>query len=150
MKLPKYFKEGVFFQCQGSGKCCVSHGEYGYVYLSLADRKRMAQELGLTTRQFTLDYCQKVDGHWAIRDNPKGGDCIFLQERRCTVYEGRPTQCRTWPFWPEVMNARSWKKDVESFCPGVGKGRHYTAEEIQNILNEQLRNESEVVTEQRK
>jgi len=52
--------------------------------------------------------------------------CRFLDpvtKKRCLVYEARPAQCRTWPFWPENMNARAWDREVVAFCPGVGKGR---------------------------
>jgi hypothetical protein len=41
------------------------------------------------------------------------------------------------------MSPKAWKKDVASYCPGVGKGRLYSEEEIVKILNEQLRNEYE-------
>ena len=137
----------IQFQCQGSGKCCVSHGEYGYVYLSLQDRQRMAKDMQLTTQSFTKQYCQKKDGYWAIKDNPNGPDCIFLKAKKCTVYAGRPTQCRTWPFWPEVMSPKSWRKDVVQFCPGIGKGKIFRREEISSILQEQIDNEKSMFTE---
>ena len=36
------YKEGVRFECQGSGNCCVSRDSYGFVYLSHNDLKRFA------------------------------------------------------------------------------------------------------------
>ncbi len=90
----------------------------------------MAKALGLPLQEFLDTQCQQVDGFWVVKDNPAGGDCIYLKDKRCSVYEGRPTQCRTWPFWPDVLNARTWKKEVATFCPGVGKGRFHTPEEI--------------------
>lgn len=132
-------KQGVRFECQGSGKCCLSHGRYGYVFLNLSDRRRMARFFGLATGQFTRRYCKKnEDGQFHLKSDDERDDCLFLENKRCTVYEARPGQCRTWPFWPEVMNAKTWRRDVQSFCPGVGKGRLYSAEEIRAILNEQL------------
>ena len=35
-------KDGIKFECQGSGNCCVSRGSYGFVYLSLTDLKRFS------------------------------------------------------------------------------------------------------------
>jgi Fe-S-cluster containining protein len=36
--------------------------------------------------------------------------CAFLDGARCTVYEARPTQCRTFPFWKENLRRRgSWE-----------------------------------------
>jgi Fe-S-cluster containining protein len=143
MSQKNWWAEGVQFQCQGSGKCCVSHGEFGYVYLTREDRQRMAKVLKLTTREFMAKHCQKENGFWILKaiDN---GDCRFLENKKCSVYDGRPTQCRTWPWWPEVMNAKSWSKDVSSFCPGVGKGRVWSEEEITNHLREQKRSEDEL------
>ena len=97
------------------------------------DRIRMAKVLGLSTREFTREYCMKEDGLFHLIDGTKGR-CYFLEEKKCGVYEGRPTQCRTWPFWPEVMNAKTWKKEVSDYCPGVGKGKTWSKEEIEEQL----------------
>ena len=51
-------------------------------------------------------------------------DCVFLdaETRRCTVYEDRPRQCRTWPFWDSKSEvARGLAADLRS-CPGSGTG----------------------------
>ncbi len=143
---PEWWEKGVRFECQGSGKCCVSHGEYGNVYMTGADRVRMAKTLNMKTKDFMDQYCEKVEGLWRLKEELKSGDCIFLEgKNRCGVYEGRPDQCRTWPFWPEVMNAKSWKKDVEAFCPGIGKGKLHTADEIREVLARQAKSEDDLV-----
>lgn len=138
-----WWDQGVRFECQGSGKCCTSHGEYGFVFLTLKDRQIMAKFLGLKTSEFTRNYCEKTGGIWHLKEDPKNPDCQFLKNKGCSVYEARPTQCRTWPFWPEVMNAKSWKKDVINFCPGVNKGRLISKEEIEKTLFVQAKSESE-------
>lgn len=139
-----WYKDGVRFQCQGSGQCCVSHGEYGFVYVTAADRKRMAKLRGIPTAEFTRKFCLKEEGLFRLRDgestdpkHPQAKPCIFLTNKRCSIYEARPTQCRTWPFWPETMSAKAWKKDVVQFCPGVGKGRVWPREEIDSLVKEQ-------------
>lgn len=139
-KKEKWWANGVQFECQGSGKCCVSHGEFGYVYMTLEDRKRMAEVLGMTTREFVKEHCHKDDGIWCLKPI-ESGDCRFLKDKKCSVYEGRPTQCRTWPFWPDVMKAKEWSKEVAAFCPGVGKGRTWTVEEITTQIRIQKRSE---------
>lgn len=138
----KFWSEGIQFQCQGSGNCCVSRGGYGYVYLTLKDRRLMAKALGLTTSAFTKQYCDQEDGIWKLKSTAED-DCVFLEGKRCAVYKGRPTQCRTWPFWPEVMNAKVWSQEVSSFCPGVGKGKVWSAEEVEAQLREQIASENE-------
>jgi Fe-S-cluster containining protein len=104
------------------------------VYLTLDDRRRLARTLGLPTATFTRRYCENVADEWRLRD--AGPDCTFLKDQRCSVYEGRPTQCRTWPFWPENMSTKKWTA-VAAFCPGVGKGPVIPRERIEAILAEQ-------------
>ncbi|MBW7930975.1 MAG: YkgJ family cysteine cluster protein [Gammaproteobacteria bacterium] len=131
-----WWRDGVRFACQGSGRCCVSRGAYGYVYLTLEDRRRLAAILGMPTRQFTREHCAQTDGLFHLKET--GPECRFLVDNRCAVYEGRPTQCRTWPFWPENMPARAWTA-IAAFCPGVGKGAVIPAERIEAALDEQER-----------
>jgi Fe-S-cluster containining protein len=146
MNKTNWWDEGVRFECQGSGKCCTSHGEFGFVFMTLEDRQRMAKVLGLTTSAFTKKHCEKTGGIWHLKEDPKNPDCTFLKNKRCSIYEGRPTQCRTWPFWPEVMNAKAWSKDVKSFCPGVGKGPVISKEHIEAQLKEQANSEAKFGT----
>ncbi len=140
----EWWADGIRFECQGSGQCCVSHGEFGFVWMTLEDRRRMAATLGMTTSAFTRAHCLLTDGLYRLKDGA-GEACVFLKDKRCTVYEGRPAQCRTWPFWPEVMSAKTWAAEVAGFCPGVGKGRLHTGEEIAATLEEQRRSEETLV-----
>lgn len=142
MKTKEWWSDGVRFECQGSGKCCVSRGEYGYVYLTLPDRRRLAKFFGISTRGFTAKYCEKDRGvFWMLKGF--GDACVFLKDKQCGVYEGRPTQCRTWPFWPENMSAKNWKSNVADFCPGVGKGRVWEESEIREHLERQAKSETQ-------
>ncbi len=139
-----WWKNGVRFECQASGKCCTSRGEFGYVYLTPEDREKMADFFGVTAEEFTAKYCEKSPGGiWALKEIKERPDCQFLKLGKCTVYEARPTQCRTWPFWPEMMNAKSWNQEVVNYCPGVGKGRLIPAAEIEKTLREQIESEKQ-------
>lgn len=132
--MKKFIAEGIRFECQGTGQCCTSRGSHGFVYLSLKDRQRFAKFFKIPTAEFTRKYCEKSDGWFHLRESKD--DCRFLDGKRCSVYEARPTQCRTWPFWPEHMSPRAWKREVVSLCPGVGKGRLYSKEEITEIVRQ--------------
>jgi uncharacterized protein len=143
MEKNDWWAKGVRFECQQSGNCCISHGEYGFVYLTKDDRKNMAEVLGLRTSDFTRKYCTKTEGIFHLKDDGKA--CTFLKNNRCTVYKARPMQCRTWPFWPETMGAKAWKKEVAQFCPGVGKGKVWDQEKIAEALKKQIAWEDELV-----
>lgn len=137
MKKP-WWRDGIRFKCQGSGKCCTSHGEFGFVFLTKKDRQRFARFFGITLTAFTKKYCEKSDGVYHLIERPNNPDCIFLKNQGCSAYEARPTQCRTWPFWPEVMPAKAWRKEVVQFCPGAGKGPIIPYEKVKELLNEQI------------
>ncbi len=128
----RFYRDGLFFECQGDGKCCISRGRYGYVYLSFGDRRRLAAHFAISTAEFTARYTEKEDSNYQLKYT--GKDCPFFSQNRCSVYDARPWQCRTWPFWPENMNETVWLREVAAYCPGVGKGRLYTAEEIKEII----------------
>jgi hypothetical protein len=142
---PEWWSEGLRFQCQGSGKCCTSHGEFGFVFLTPKDRQRIAHYLGISTSSFTRKYCAKYHGAYHLNEDLKNPDCLFLKGKRCGIYEARPIQCRTWPFWPEVMNAKTWKKEVVSFCPGVGKGPVIKPGQIRKQMAEQEQSEQDIL-----
>jgi len=64
------------------------------------------------------------------------GDCVILskENRKCTVYEDRPRQCRTWPFWKSNLRTRETWAETCRVCPGSGKGKLYQVEEIDEQL----------------
>jgi hypothetical protein len=49
-------------------------------------------------------------------------NCIFWDSKGCKVYEDRPIQCSTYPFWDSIINSKaSWQYEARS-CPGIDKG----------------------------
>ena len=129
------YKEGIRFECQGSGNCCVSRDSYGFVYLSPDDLKRFAKDFNISIKMFKEKYCQITDGFiHLIEKNNLNGKCIFLKDNKCSIYKSRPSQCRTWPFWPENMNSKTWNKEIINFCPGIGKGKLIGKDKIYNLL----------------
>ena len=103
----------------------------------------MAQGLGLSAAEFTERYCRIVDmGMFKMVSllEKENYDCIFLTEKGCSIYECRPVQCRTYPFWSDVVeNSESWKHEATE-CPGINKGKHYTKEEIEEKIKQRLAN----------
>ena len=141
------FKNGIRFKCEGSANCCVSRGSHGYVFLSNNDLFRLAKNFKLSINDFKKKYCQTSDGFIHLKEIRKNGECIFLENKKCGVYTARPTQCRTWPFWPENMNSKIWNKEVVNFCPGIGKGKLISKEKINKIIELDKRNTREIYRE---
>ena len=141
------FKEGIRFECQGSSNCCVSRNSYGYVYLSNKDILRLSKFTKLKYDVFIKLYCDKTDGFTHFKEKKERSKCIFLDKKKCSVYEARPIQCRTWPFWKENMNTKKWNNEISKFCPGINKGGRISKKEIDKIINEDEDNGKRILTE---
>jgi Fe-S-cluster containining protein len=115
--LEPWFSDGLRFKCTGCGQCCT--GSPGYVFLSSKDLESLSTHLGLTQEQFTQKYTRFVDGQYALIDRPQSYDCIFLQNKQCTVYEARPVQCRTFPWWVHHLRNPSDWEEVATRCEGI-------------------------------
>ena len=139
------YDNGIRFECQGSGKCCVSRNSYGFVYLSNIDIRRFSKYFKISIKKFKDEYCQITDGFIHLLEKTElDGSCIFLKNKKCSVYTSRPSQCRTWPFWNENMNAKVWNEDISLNCPGIGKGKIIEAKTIKNFLKEDFSNEKAI------
>ena len=143
----EFFKKGINFKCQGSSNCCVSRGSYGFVYLSSKDIKRIAKYFKLSINLFKKKYCIKTNGYIHLKEINQNGNCQFLENKKCSIYSARPTQCRTWPFWTENMNFKKWNKEIINFCPGIGKGSKINFSKIKNQLKIDYINEQKIKEE---
>jgi uncharacterized protein len=124
-----WYQEGLSFECTRCGACCT--GAPGYVWVSHAEIKRLAEFRGQTVDQFSSRFVRRVGTRYSLVERP-GGDCIFWDaEVGCTVYPARPLQCQAWPFWPENVETPDDWAQITRVCPGAGQGRLYSIEEIQ-------------------
>lgn len=131
-----FYEDGLSFSCvEGCVYCCS--GEPGYVFLSQDDLDRLCAHTNLDEQTFIDIYCRSVDmGSFSMISliEQKNYDCIFLKDKRCSVYDARPVQCRTYPFWPAIMESEATWEEESVSCPGIGTGRQYSREEIDELL----------------
>lgn len=129
-KKKPWYADGLQFECTQCGACCS--GEEGYVWVDDVEVDAMAEKLSMTEGEFRKKFVRRVGGRHSLVEYPDG-DCILLdpKTRHCIVYEARPIQCRTWPFWnSNLTSERAWD-DMCQQCPGAGKGRLYSLDEIE-------------------
>jgi Fe-S-cluster containining protein len=124
-----WYADGLRFQCTGCGDCCT--GAPGYVWVTQAEIDALALRLDMDVAAFERKYVREVGVRRTLKER-RNYDCVFLdaETRKCTVYEDRPRQCRTWPFWnSNLKSPEAWQQTCE-VCPGSGKGRLYSIEVI--------------------
>ena len=91
----------IFYNCNRCPAYCCS---YPRIQVQPLDIERLALHLGLTPEKVARKFTKKGEepGEVILRHQPDatyGTICGFLdtETRRCTVYEGRPEICRTYP-----------------------------------------------------
>lgn len=126
-----WYKDGLRFECSQCGNCCT--GAPGYVWVNDQEIKALTDAVGLAdAAMFEEMYVRKVGVRRSLREY-SNGDCVFFdnQTRKCKVYEARPRQCRTWPWWDSnLQSPATWQRTCD-VCPGSGEGKLVTLEEIE-------------------
>ncbi|MCX8228655.1 MAG: YkgJ family cysteine cluster protein [Planctomycetota bacterium] len=131
-----WWADGLPFTCQQSGKCCHARGDYAWVYVGWPERERLAQALQITPEEFTQKYTI-TDAQGARILRFVDGHCIFLEDAACQVHDHKPVQCRTWPFWEELLESpETYEAEVRNFCPGSRSGKRISADEIRRQMKE--------------
>jgi uncharacterized protein len=101
------------------GYCC--RGESGYIWVKYQEMENIAKKLSISLEDFAIIYLKKVGHRYSLLEKQLGEDdyaCIFFDEsiNRCSIYDVRPNQCRTFPFWQQFKND---KDEVRNQCPGI-------------------------------
>lgn len=107
------------------------------MYASEDEFRALAEFLSLPFEQFLADYTENISGFVSLKSQ-SNGHCVFY-DGGCLVYKYRPTQCRTYPFWPEIMKDQlRWNKEG-NVCKGMNSGKFWNKASIQEELvkNEQ-------------
>ena len=139
----KFYDGGLSFSCTRCSSCC--RHESGYVYLSENDLSRLAHKHQMGYTAFVKTWCRWIPfehGRERLALKEKSNyDCIFWAGINgptgtvgCSVYDARPLQCRTFPFWDSVLcSAEAWK-NAGAGCPGINNGKIHDKTEIEEFL----------------
>ena len=112
-----WYKEGLRFKCTGCGQCCT--GSPGHVWVSDEEIAAMAEKLKLSVDAFCKKYTRLIGRKLSLLENPNNWDCVFLEEDKCRLYDTRPKQCRTFPWWSDnLASPCAWKQTAKG-CEGI-------------------------------
>ena len=135
-----YQSKPIRFECTQCGHCCFG-GKYAYVHATEKEIQNIIDYLNIDIEFFKSNYLSKlVDHGYGIKMTTsllakilkKKGHCVLLNKQgKCSVYPVRPTQCRTYPFWPEILiNEDKWNNEVNR-CEGINKGKEIDIDYIE-------------------
>jgi len=133
-----FYAEGLKFSCTRCSSCC--RHESGFVYLSENDLSRLANEFKLDYTAFVETWCRWIPftpGTERLSLKEKSNfDCIFWNNS-CGVYNARPLQCRSFPFWGDhvLCSQKAWEAAGRD-CPGINNGELHSREEIEGFIRQ--------------
>lgn len=105
------------FSCQRSGNCC--RVGTGHVWIDHSDLASYAELTETTVEAFVGLNVVQVGERLSLRERADGR-CILLDgHNRCSIYEQRPDQCRSFPYWPELLSNPIALKRAAQYCPGI-------------------------------
>lgn len=123
---PVWWGEGLKFSCKRCGACCG--GSPGAVWFTEDEAFDIAEFLGLDLEGFLRAFVWNKYGRPSFKEK-ENYDCVFLDDsgdsKKCLIYDHRPSQCRTFPFWHDVVETESaWRRYARD-CPGMDSGELY-------------------------
>ncbi|RXK01926.1 zinc/iron-chelating domain-containing protein [Arcobacter sp. CECT 8989] len=101
------------------GNCCI--GESGNIWISRQEIEYLKNHLNISIEELASKYIEKRGYRYSIKEKKLAENnyaCIFfdLEKKQCGIYEARPTQCRTFPFWEYF---KTNKEEVIKECPAI-------------------------------
>lgn len=96
------------------------------MWVTVDEAKTIAERLGMPFAKFAAALLRTTPSGLALIDGPTG-DCPLLDaDGRCRVYDGRPRQCRTWPWWRENLASPQRWETAAAGCPGMNRGETHS------------------------
>jgi len=104
-------------KCEGN--CCI--GESGYIWINPREIEDLSKLLNISTDELKEKYLNKINYKFSIKEKKLAQNnyaCAFfdLNLKQCSIYDARPSQCRTFPFWDYFKEN---KKEVYAECPAI-------------------------------
>ncbi|MEO1937036.1 MAG: YkgJ family cysteine cluster protein [Sulfurimonas sp.] len=113
---PYAFNTGACATCEG--RCCT--GESGYIFVTKAEIFKIAELLGMDVNEFGVKYLFKKGYKYSLKERKVDDsyECVFYDKEKngCQIYEARPSQCKTFPFWDYF---KTHVDELKAECPGI-------------------------------
>ncbi|MBT5953751.1 YkgJ family cysteine cluster protein [bacterium] len=104
------------FKCKQTGACCR---DSGYVRVNSVQIQKMASVLEIDVAYFLNNFTIKKNGWTLIAAPNYRPDCFLDENNRCTVYEGRPAACKSYPNWSTIWDSDESLLKEAALCKGL-------------------------------
>ena len=130
-----FYAPGLKFSCKRCSDCC--RHDSGFVYLSENDLDKLSVALKMDRDRVLTMYCRWVTdwkGDEALSLKEKSNKDCILWDNGCSVYNERPLQCITFPFWESILKSSESWKITGTGCPGINSGKLHSEETIKDYI----------------
>lgn len=130
-------RKGIAFRCQQCGGCCLWPGS---VYFTPDELSRAASACGLSIPEFVARYRLRRLGQDEWELVAARGCPLLDPENRCSIYQARPLQCASYPFWRSKTKNATARREFIRECPGSRQGPWFNTGEIERKISSDPRN----------
>ena len=117
------FPADVNFLCKKCASCCGdTEDTVRHVLLLQNEADRISVITGKEIGEFAFEISGFEPYVYELNKTEAEGQCCFLVNNRCTIYEVRPIVCRFYPFELINLGLDRYLFSFTSKCPGIGKG----------------------------
>ena len=123
---------GLHFTCTRCGLCCRGPGE---VWFTQEEKAAALAAIAGTPLAEAVKERWRPAGADEVLDVKAGEACPLLGPDGCSIQAVKPAQCRTYPFWPELLHSREDWESEKGRCEGIDRGpNHYAYADIFELL----------------
>jgi len=102
------------FACRRCGNCC--RAGHGRVWFEPEELPAMAAARGMEEQAFAALHVTRVGERLSLREGPHGRCSLLEGLNECSVYEARPEQCRSFPYWPAILEGGPALERAAAYC----------------------------------
>jgi len=111
----------VRFRCERCALCC---GDTEHKVRRILLLKAEAECISEKSLKAIDEFAEKNEEFkpYVYSMKKRGGRCVFLSDKSCSIYEIRPLICRFYPFQLKNMGGSRYLFTYTDECSGIGKG----------------------------
>ncbi len=131
------YPRDIRFRCERCALCCGDH-EDRVRRILLLDTE--AVQISVKTSKSIGEFAEENKGPepYVYVMKKDHGECLFLRDGSCLIYNIRPLVCRFYPFRLEALGEERYAFHFTEECPGIGKGPQLTEGYFRKLFSQFL------------